>query len=94
MNFLPWFVVWVVMALVVLLLAAYRKTVTRNEDDSIHVSAANVAASAHQVELAQKIAKIDKLGKSATVVAVVYGVALLATYLYQVWTSTATMIQQ
>ncbi len=92
MNFRPWFVVWVIMFAVVLVLAAWRKTVTRNEDDSLHVSDASTAAVPRQVELTQKLAKIDKLGKGATIVAAVYGVALLGIYLYQVWTSTA--IQQ
>ncbi len=92
MNFFPWFVVWVIMFAAVLVLAAWRKTVTRNEDDSLHVSECPAAAIPRQVEMAQKIAKIDKLGKGATIVAAVYGVALLAIYLYQVWTNTA--IQQ
>lgn len=92
MNFFPWFVVWVIMFAAVLVLAAWRKTVTRNEDDSLHVSESQAAAIPRQVEMAQKIAKIDKLGKGATIVAAVYGVALLAIYLYQVWTNTA--IQQ
>ena len=50
------------------------------------------AAVPRQVELTQKLAKIDRLGKGATIVAAVYGVALLAIYLYQVWTNTT--IQQ
>jgi hypothetical protein len=93
MNFFPWFVVWVIMFATVLVLAAWRKTVTRNEDDSLHVSDAETAAVPRQVELAQKLAKIDKLGKGATIIAAVYGVALLAIYLYQVWNSTGTIQQ-
>lgn len=92
MNFFPWFVVWVIMFAAVLVLAAWRKTVTRNEDDSLHVSDASTAAVPRQVELTQKLAKIDRLGKGATIVAAVYGVALLAIYMYQVWTNTT--IQQ
>jgi hypothetical protein len=88
MNYYPWFIVWLIMAATVLVLAAWRKTVTRNEDDSLHVSEATTAAIPRQVELTQKLAKIDRLGKGATIVAVVYGLALFGVYFYHVWTNT------
>ena len=90
MNYYPWFIVWLIMAATVLALAAWRKSVTRNEDDSLHVS--DAAAVPRQVELTQKLAKIDKWGKGATIVAVVYGLSLFAIYMYHVWTNTT--IQQ
>ena len=88
MNYYPWFIVWLIMAATVLVLAAWRKSVTRNEDDSLHVSDANTGAIPRQLELTQKLAKIDRLGKGATIVAVVYGLSLFAIYLYHVWTNT------
>lgn len=84
---------WVLLAATVLVLAAWRKAVARGEDDSLHVSDGQAAAVPHQIAVAQKLEKIDRWGKTATIVAVVYGLALLATYLYQVWTASSTTIQ-
>jgi hypothetical protein len=42
------------------------------------------------VALAHRLASIDKWGKTLTIVVAVYGVALAAIYLYQVWNAVPT----
>jgi len=81
-NLLPYAVFWGVLAIVVLFLVIYRKSVADREDDSIHLEG---GVSSQQVALAHRLELIDKWGKTLTVIAVVYGVVLGAIYLYQVW---------
>jgi len=77
---LPFAVFWGVLALVVLFLIFYRRSVSSREDDSIHLEG---GVPTEQVALAHRLEMIDKWGKMLTVVVAVYGLALLAIYLYQ-----------
>lgn len=88
-NFTPFTVLWGVLALVVLALAGYRKLVSGQEDETLHLS--NPSESAHQVNVAGKLEHIDRWGKLLTIVAVVYGILLLAAYTYQTWTRTSNL---
>jgi heme/copper-type cytochrome/quinol oxidase subunit 2 len=81
-NLLPYAIFWGVLAIVVLFLIVYRKSVSSQEDDSIHLEG-NVAV--QQTSLAHKLALIDRWGKSLTIVVALYGIALAAIYLYQIW---------
>jgi len=78
-NLLPYAVFWGVLAIVVIFLIVYRKSISNREDDSIHLEG---GVSTEQVALAHRLEVIDKWGKTLTAIAVVYGVALLAIYLY------------
>lgn len=89
-NFLPLIVLWGVMAVAVLVLIVWRKTVSAGEDDQLHVL--NTAAVPHQAEVAQKLDVIDKWGKIATAVTVAFGVVLAALFIYQSFAQTATTI--
>jgi hypothetical protein len=82
-SFAPFGVLWVLLAGVVLALIAYRKVVSLQEDETLHLG--NPAEASHQVVVARKLDWIDKWGKLLTVVAVVYGVLLAAAYTYHVW---------
>jgi hypothetical protein len=79
MNYLPLLVVWVAMALVVLGLFIWRQTVSRGEDDSLHVMH---GALSQQTNMAQKLDMIDKWGKILTLITVVFGLLLAAAYIY------------
>lgn len=79
----PFFVLWIVLATIVIALIVRRKMVSRNEDDSLHVM--QTGAAAQQVVLANKLDQIDKWGKILTVIAVVFGLLVGAAYIYQVW---------
>lgn len=86
MNFVPFLILWVLLALAVLTLFIWRKTVASKEDDNLHVlDGSSVEKSAEQVAVAQKLDLIDKWGKIATVVVVVYGVILGGLYVWQSW---------
>jgi len=82
-SFVPFGVLWVLVAIVVLALVAYRKLVSLQEEETLHL--ANTAEANHQAVIARKLDWIDKWGKLLTVIAVVYGVLLAAAYTYHVW---------
>lgn len=79
----PFFVVWVVLALVVLFLLAWRKAVSIHEDESLHLADTNAVA--EQITISHKLEQIDKWGKILTVVALVYGLVVGCIYMYQSW---------
>ena len=82
-NFIPYLALWIVLAAVVIGMIAWRKLVTRGEDDSLHVM--NAGASTHQEDVTHKLDVIDKWGKILTAITVVYGLILGGLYLYQSW---------
>ena len=61
----------VALVLAVFALIAWRKAVSRGEDDSLHVLQAETIS--QQSAVAHKLEVIDKWGKSMTAVAVVFG---------------------
>jgi uncharacterized membrane protein len=86
MSFVPFVILWIVMAVAVLALLAWRKAVSLKEDDNLHVlDGASVEKAAEQVSVAKKLDLIDKWGKIATVVAVVYGIVLGTVAVWQTW---------
>ena len=86
-NLMPYAVFWGVLAIVVVFLIIYRKSVSSGEDDSIHLEG-NMPS--EQMALAHRLESIDRWGKMLTVVVAVYGVALAAIYLYQTWNNVPT----
>ena len=86
-NLLPYAVFWGVLAIVVVFLIIYRKSVSSQEDDSIHLEG-NMPT--EQVSLAHRLELIDRWGKTLTVIVAVYGVALAGIYLYQIWNTVPT----
>lgn len=88
-NFTPYAVVWGLLALVVLLMAGYRKTISVKEDETLHLG--SPTESTHQIEIAHKLDVIDKWGKLLTVVAAVYGLLLAVAYTYQTWVQASNL---
>jgi hypothetical protein len=82
-SFAPFAVVWALLAIVVLALIAYRKVVSLQEEETLHLS--NPAEASHQAVIASKLDWIDKWGKLLTGIAVLYGGLLSAAYTYHVW---------
>jgi hypothetical protein len=92
MNIVPLLVLWVLLALTVLTLFIWRKSVSSKEDDNLHVlDGASVEKSAEQVQVAQKLDLIDKWGKIATVVTLIYGVILGGFYMYLSWKQNSSL---
>ncbi len=81
---------WALLAITVVVLIVWRKSVAREEDDQVHLLQTDAVP--HQVAVAQKLEQIDKWGKIDTAVTVAYGLLIAGLYLYQVWTSTSTSI--
>jgi hypothetical protein len=82
LNLGPFIALETLLAVSVLALFIWRKMVSRNEDDNIHVlHGAGVVP--EQEAIAHKLDVIDKWGKILTVVTVVFGLLLAAAYTYQ-----------
>ncbi len=86
-NLLPYAIFWGVLAIIVVSLILYRKSVSSHEDDSLHLEG---GAPSQQMALAHRLELIDRWGKTLTVIVAVYGIALAAIYLYQVWNNVPT----
>jgi ABC-type transport system involved in cytochrome c biogenesis permease subunit len=83
---MPLLILWVLLALTVLALFVWRKLVTRDEDDNLHVLDGGAdQKTAAQIAVAQKLDVIDKWGKIFTVIALVFGLILGVAYVVQSW---------
>lgn len=87
---LTMFVIWAALATILLGLAITRKIAARNEDDFVHVNDAKIGA--RQVSLSKTLEGIDKWGKLLTTLVVLYGMGLLAAYLYASWNESQQII--
>lgn len=85
MNLIPYVSVWAVMAISVLALALYRMAVASHEDETLHIGENQARLVAEQTKLFRKIEAIERWGKTLTVIAVLYGLALAIVYLYHAW---------
>ena len=82
-DFTPFAVVWAVLAMVVVLMAGYRKMISVQEDETLHIG--SPSENIHQVDISHKLDVIDKWGKLLTVIAALYGLLLAIAYTYQTW---------
>ena len=83
MTFTPFTLLWIVLAAVVLAMLGYRKIVSAQEEETLHL--ANAVETGHQRQIATKLEAIDKWGKLLTAITLVYGVILFAAYSYVTW---------
>jgi hypothetical protein len=84
-NLLPFFIVWTVLAVVVVALLFYRRVISGEEDDILHIEDSTGSLTSRQTVVAKKLEVVDRWGKILTVIVVLYGLALLAGYLYMGW---------
>jgi hypothetical protein len=82
-NFTPFAILWVVLAVVIMGLAAYRWLVGEQEEEALHLS--NPRELAHQVAITHRLDLIDRWGKVLTIAAAIYSLLLAAGYAYYVW---------
>ena len=82
-KFLPYFVAWSALAVVVIGLAVYRWVVGLHEDDSIHINDTGVQK--EQGAFATKLASIERWGKSLTALVGATGLVLMVVFLYSAW---------
>jgi type II secretory pathway component PulJ len=81
------------MLLALLILASlavvgYRKFVTRDEDDLVHLGEGSVQHTARQEAMTKTIAQIDRFMKILVTVTVVYGLGVGAMMVYQALNNT------
>jgi hypothetical protein len=76
--------IWVILLALVAFAAAYRYWMDhRHEHETIHLHDADAPVIADQMTISRKIHWVDVWGKALTTVAVLYGLALGAYYIYQ-----------
>jgi hypothetical protein len=83
MTFTALMVLFLVLVVATASLALYRKFVTMREDDYVHIAEGEEKLIPQQLEVAQKIAALDRWGEILTVVTAAYGLVIGALYLYQ-----------
>jgi hypothetical protein len=89
-NLFPFTVLWMALSTVVIGLIAYRKWISRDEDDSLHVMDGEGGMALQQEVLGRKLEAVDRWGKTLTVIALVYGLFVGAVFLYQNWAAVST----
>jgi len=82
MNLTTAVAVWVVLGVVTLALALYRKLITATETDIVQLGAGDDKMIVKQLAMAARLASIDRWGKALTVVVVSVGIFLGIAYLY------------
>ena len=87
----PYVAVGALLALSVLILAAWRQVMDLHEDDSIHLKEAEAGMVKNQVDLAQRIKVVDRAGKTLTVIAALYGLAMAGWVIYRQWIESAKL---
>jgi hypothetical protein len=76
---------WVALGIAVLAMAMYRKYLSRNEDDMLHLSPGTERMVRQQRELDSQLTWIDRWGIPLTVVEVLFGLVLASVWLYKAW---------
>jgi hypothetical protein len=83
MTFTAFVVLFAVLVVATAALALYRKFVTMREDDLIHIGEGEEKLIPQQLDIAHRIAVVDRWGEILTVLTAAYGLVLGAIYLYQ-----------
>jgi hypothetical protein len=81
----PFVAIFVVLSVVTLGLALFRKAVSSSEEDVVHLGPGEEREIPKQVILAQKLSAIDRWGKTLTVVTLLVGIGLGSAFLYKAW---------
>ena len=89
LNLMPFLGLEIVLVAVVIAMVFWRQAVARKEDDTLHVLH---GALSEQTTVAAKLEKIDRWGKTLTIVTVIFGVAIGAIFVYQTWMQSATSV--
>lgn len=89
---LPLVVAWAMLALVVLGLFIYRRSLAAHEDDFVHLADGEANLINEQAVVAQRLEKVDYWGKLLTVIAFVYGLGLAGYFFYQTWVESSSRV--
>ena len=83
-NFLPFLILWVALAVTVIVLFLYHRSIARQEDSQLNVLE-TAAVAQQQLALDHKLEAVDKWGKILTAVTVLFGLVLATLYMIQTW---------
>ena len=86
-DLMPWMILWALVTTAVLILALYRVLVARKEEQlgGLHVASANAAIPELEEQIAKTLGRIDRWGKTLTVISALLVLAIGATWLYNGW---------
>jgi hypothetical protein len=74
---------WVILALIVIGLALYRKFLSAHEEDRyLHLAEGETKQIPHQIAVNQKITLLDRVGEFMTIFTLIAGIALACLYVY------------
>lgn len=74
--------VWIALTLVVMAMFAYRYTVARGEDDTVHLADSEVSLIGKQSAFADRLNKIDHWRNMLTAADIVIGLVLVSVFTY------------
>lgn len=81
-NLFPLTIIWMIVAVAVIGLIAYRAWIAQGEDERLHVHQSEIGLVSQQVATAHRLDAIDRWGQALTVTALLYGLALGGGYLW------------
>lgn len=84
-DLMPWLVAWVVVTLVTVTLAAYRKHLDRMEDTDLHLGTMTPAEAQAKASFNQRVHRVELLGKSFTVMFVGLTSVVFVLWAYNQW---------
>jgi hypothetical protein len=84
-NLTPFLISWVVMAVGVLGLVAYRFFLSHHGDPYLHVNPQEMVQIQEQAVVGRRLEAVDKWGKILTGVTVLYGLVIAGLFLYSQW---------
>jgi hypothetical protein len=82
MNLTPYVAIWIVLATLVLGLALYRRILSINADNYVHLSQGEAQLIPRQIQLNHRLNTVDRWGEVLTVVTLFAGIALASAYVY------------
>ncbi|HWE52539.1 MAG TPA: hypothetical protein VG273_22280 [Bryobacteraceae bacterium] len=82
MTLTPLVVAWAVLAIGVIGLAIFRSIAGLHEDDNVHLAAGEQDMIPKQIAFFNTMERIDRWGKSLTVVTAAFGLVLASIYIY------------
>jgi disulfide bond formation protein DsbB len=84
-DLIPWLAAWVVVTIVVLVLAAYRKHLDRLEDTDLHLGTMSPIEVQSKASFNHRVHRIELLGKSFTVMFAVLSGLVFFLWAYNQW---------
>jgi hypothetical protein len=85
-NLVPLVSVWVLLALIVISMALYRHRLVRHVDATLDLLEDSRVAG-QQTREAKRADAVERWGKVLTVLVLLYGLVIAASYLHQAWQS-------